>query len=117
MAEIKLSIKKRFFNEVYLPYLSNPERLTIFYGGAGSGTSVFAVQRQIIKSLKSQRKVLVVRQVTATLRDSIFAEFQSQLSRFGILDQCKVISSLLTIELPNGSQFLFKGMDKIGLSI
>ena len=117
MAEIKLSIKKRFFNEVYLPYLSNPERITIFYGVAGSGKSVFAVQRQIIKSLKSQRKVLVVRQVTATLRDSIIAEYQSAISKFGLSDKCKIVSSLLTIELPNGSQFLFKGMDKIGLSI
>ena len=33
MAEIKLSIKKRFFNEVYLPYLSNPERLKIYLSG------------------------------------------------------------------------------------
>ena len=71
----------------------------------------------LIKALESPRKMLVIRKVTATLRDSIFAEFQSALSRFGIYDPCKVVSSLLTIELPNGSQLIFKGMDKIGLSI
>ena len=117
MANIKLNIKKRFFNDVYLPYLSNTERVTVFFGGAGSGKSVFAVQRQLIKSLQSPRKCLVVRQVTATLRDSIFAEFQSALSKFGIIDQCKIVTSLLTIELPNGSIFLFKGMDRMGLSM
>ena len=119
MANIKLNIKRRFFNEAYLPYLKTNERVNVFYGGwrAGSGKSYFAVQKMLIKALESPRKMLVIRKVTATLRDSIFAEFQSALSRFGIYDQCKVVSSLLTIELPNGSQLIFKGMDKIGLSI
>ena len=117
MANIKLNIKKRFFNEAYLPYLETTERVNVFYGGAGSGKSYFAVQKMLIKALESPRKMLVIRKVTATLRDSIFAEFQSALSKFGIYDQCKIVSSLLTIELPNGSQLIFKGMDKIGLSI
>ncbi|MCI7204948.1 MAG: phage terminase large subunit [Clostridium sp.] len=65
----------------------------------------------LIKALESQRKMLVVRKVTATLRDSIFAEFQSAISKFGLSDKCKIVSSLLTIELPNGSQLIFKGLD------
>ena len=85
--------------------------------GAGSGKSHFVVQQMLIKALESQRKMLVIRKVTATLRDSVFAEFQSAISKFGLYDQCKIVSSLLTIELPNGSQLIFKGMDKIGLSI
>ena len=117
MANIKLNIKKRFFNEAYLPYLKTKERVNVFYGGAGSGKSHFVVQKMLIKALESQRKMLVVRKVTATLRDSIFAEFQSAITKFGLYDKCKIVSSLLTIELPNGSQLIFKGMDKIGLSI
>lgn len=113
MANIKLNIKKRFFNESYLPYLKTTERVNVFYGGwrAGSGKSHFVVQKMLIKALESQRKMLVVRKVTATLRDSIFAEFQSAISKFGLYDKCKIVSSLLTIELPNGSQLIFKGMD------
>lgn len=117
MGNIKLNIKKRFFNEAYLPYLNNTERITVFYGGAGSGKSYFAVQKMLIKALKEPRKILVIRKVTATLRDSIFAEFQSAIRKFGLYDQCRIVTSLLTIELPNGSQFIFKGMDKIGLSM
>ena len=30
---IKLNIKKSYFNEGYLPYLNNTERFTVFYGG------------------------------------------------------------------------------------
>lgn len=83
--------------------------------GAGSGKSYFVVQKMLIKALESPRKMLVIRKVTATLRDSIFAEFISAISKFGLYNECKVITSLLTIELPNGSQFIFKGLDKIGL--
>ena len=111
MANIKLNIKKRFFNEAYLPYLETTDRINVFYGGAGSGKSHFVVQKMLIKALKSPRKMLVVRKISATLRDSIFAEFQSAIRKFGLYDQCKIVTSLLTIELPNGSQFIFKGID------
>jgi hypothetical protein len=33
MANIKLNIKKRFFNEAYLPYLETTDRVNVFYGG------------------------------------------------------------------------------------
>lgn len=113
--EIKLNIKARFFNEAYLPYLYfNPKgksRIMAFYGGAGSGKSVFVVQNTILKALASKRRVLVVRKVGNTIRDSIFKEYKQALSQFGLLDKCSVKESYLTITLPNGSEFLFKGME------
>ncbi|WP_369124841.1 phage terminase large subunit [Bacillus cereus group sp. TH153LC] len=94
-----------------MPYLKIPERLLVLYGGAGSGKSVFGVQRSVIKCLKEKRKVLVVRKVTNTIRESIFAEFKKCLSSFGLYDHCKITESNFTIKLPNGSEFIFKGMD------
>jgi len=88
--QINITIKKRFFNECYLPYLNIKERLLVLYGGAGSGKSVFGVQRSVIKLLKNKRKMLVVRKVTNTIRESIFAEFKKALSTFGILEHCKI---------------------------
>lgn len=82
-----------------------------FYGGAGSGKSVFVVQNTILKALASKRRVLVVRKVGNTIRDSIFKEYKQALSQFGLLDKCNVKESYLTITLPNGSEFLFKGME------
>ena len=32
--EIKISISKKVFNDVYIPYLGNTDRYLIFYGGA-----------------------------------------------------------------------------------
>lgn len=110
--EINLKIKKSFFNEAYLPYLENKERITVFYGGAGSGKSVFAVQKMIIKLMKNPgRTCLVCRKVSASIRDSIFAEYKTQLARFGILEYCEVITTTMQIHLPNGSSFIFKGID------
>ncbi|MEH7464566.1 PBSX family phage terminase large subunit [Bacillus thuringiensis] len=94
-----------------MPYLERPERFMVLYGGAGSGKSVFGVQRAVIKLLKDQRKMLVIRKVTNTIRESIFAEFKKILSQFKLLDECKVSESNFTIKLPNGSEFIFKGMD------
>ena len=54
------------------------------------------------------RKCLVVRKVDATLRDSCFALFKDILSQWKIYDQCKINKTDMTIELPNGSIFLFK---------
>lgn len=57
------------------------------------------------------RKCLIVRKVNATLKDSVFALFKSILSEWQIYDECKINKTDLTIELPNGSSFIFKGMD------
>lgn len=84
----------------------------MFYGGAGSGKSHFVVQKMIFKYLKfSNRKCLVIRKVGNTLRDSIFALFKSVLGDWQLYSDCDVRETLLTIGLPNGSQFIFKGLD------
>jgi phage terminase large subunit len=66
----------------------------------------------VLKYLKyPNRKCLVIRKVGATLRDSIYALFKTVLGDWKIYDRCEVKDSLLTIILPNGSQFIFKGLD------
>lgn len=113
MANTKFKISKKCFNEVYLSQLENyNSRFNVFYGGAGSGKSHFAFQKLILKYLKyGNRKCLVVRKVSNTLRDSCFALVKSILSDWQLYDQCKINKTDLTIELPNGSHFIFKGMD------
>lgn len=119
----KLTIKKRFFNKAYLNY-ELPDgnkvnlldhyktRQIVLYGGAGSGKSRFGVQRTVLKAMKyKNRKFLVIRKVTSTIRESIFAEFKGVLSQFNVLSYCKVSESNFVIKLPNGSEFIFKGMD------
>lgn len=109
---IKLNIDKKVFNDVYYPYLYDySHRYEVYYGGAGSGKSVFVCQKLIVKACTQKRKVLVIRKVASTLKDSVFDLFLTTLSRWGLLPYCKVNQSNYSIKLPNGSQFLFKGLD------
>lgn len=113
MANTKFKISKKCFNDVYLPQLENyKDRFNVFYGGAGSGKSHFVFAKMVFKYLKyPNRKCLVVRKVSNTLRDSCFALVKSILSDWQLYEQCKINKTDLTIELPNGSHFIFKGMD------
>ena len=109
---MNIKISKNIFNDAYLPYLkSYDKRFEVYYGGAGSGKSVFITQKLLFKYLAMEgRKCLVVRKVDATLRDSCFALFKDVIAKWGIYDQCKINKTDMTIELPNGSIFLVKGL-------
>lgn len=45
------------------------------------------------------------------MKDSVFALFKSTISNWNIYNDCKINKTDLTIELPNGSSFIFKGLD------
>lgn len=112
MAQVKLCIKKRMFNEVYLPYLLDyRRRYEVYYGGAGSGKSVFVAQKIVIKALKRKRKILAIRKVGRTLKDSVFQLFIDTLKKFNVYNDCQINLTTYTITLPNGSIILCKGMD------
>ncbi|WP_096348678.1 PBSX family phage terminase large subunit [Anaerotignum propionicum] len=99
-------------NGAYLPYLGNyKNRTEVYYGGAGSGKSVFVAQKTAIKALRGKRKILVIRKVARTLKDSCVDLMKQTLNGLGVWDKCKFNKSTSDIELPNGSLFLFKGMD------
>lgn len=111
--DIKIQIDSSIFNAAYLPQLEQyDKRINVYYGGGGSGKSHFVVQKMIYKYLKyPNRKCLVVRKVGNTLRESIYALFKSILSDWQLSEKVKCVDTLFTITLPNGSQFIFKGLD------
>ena len=55
--------------------------------------------------------MLVIRKYGTTLRDSVFQLFMDTLKKWQLLQYCKINLSNYTITLPNGSMFLFKGLD------
>ena len=84
--------------------------MIVEYGGAGSGKSHFVVQKMIIKGLREKRRILVVRKVGRTLRESIFKLFQRVLSP--IRPAVRSINKTdMTITLVNGTEFIFSGLD------
>ena len=113
MSNTAIKISKKIFNTVYLPYLTDySKRDEIYYGGAGSGKSVFIAQKLVIKLLNDDnRLLLVVRKTQATLRDSCFSLFKSILYDWHIAEECNINKTNLEITLPNGSRIIFKGID------
>ena len=107
-----LHLHNEIFNTAFRKYLTDYlHRYEVYYGGAGSGKSVFIAQKILVKALRSKRTVLIMRKVGATLKDSVWALVIDMLSKFQILAYCRTNKSTFTIELPNGSTLLFKGMD------
>lgn len=114
---IKLNFKdpKRVFNKPVYDSLNDYSNFTeIWFGGAASGKSHGVVQKVVLKALKQwkyPRKILFLRKVGTSVKESIFEDVIIRLSEWKILPFCKVNKSNYEITLPNGSVFLFKGMD------
>lgn len=111
---MEITIDREIFNEAYLPYIFDyNKRYEVFYGGAGSGKSHAVVQKLICKCLIDKRRVLVVRKVARTLRNSCLALFQQILSDWGLTHLYKVNLSSLTLTFTNGSEILMVGCDDV----
>lgn len=109
---LQLNLKKSIFNDTYYPYLfSYSDRYEIYYGGAGSGKSHFITQKLLLKCLAEKRKLLVIRKVGRTIKDSVFQLFLDILAQFRLTSYCSINRTTFTIELPNSSIILFKGLD------
>lgn len=117
MKKINISIKNpsRVFNKHIYDKLNDYSTFTeVHYGGASSGKSHGVIQKVVYKACqnwKHPRKILFLRKVGATVYDSIFEDVKQCLESWGLLDSCKVNNSAYRIELPNGAQFIFKGLD------
>lgn len=109
---MKLKLKKSLFNDIYYPLLFDyKHRYEVYYGGAGSGKSVFIAQKLILKALDNKRKVLIIRKYGTTLKDSVFQLVIDTLKRWKVYQYCKINLTTYTITLPNESMILFKGLD------
>ena len=109
--KLEINISKSQFNKKYLPYLTRGERYQVFYGGAGSGKSYFIATKLILDLMSNKQTLLVVRQTFASIRDSVYEEIVSALTRMKLLDHVKISLTTLKISFPNGSKIIFKGAD------
>lgn len=114
MINLNFPKPQKVFNKQIYDSLTDYSKFTeVWYGGASSGKSHGVVQKVVLKSLmawKHPRRVLWLRKVDRTIKDSIFVDVKECLSTWGLLDKCKINQTNYTITLPNGAEFLFKGM-------
>ena len=95
----------------------------LLIGGYGSSKSYQTATKLILKCLQETRKVLVVRDVYESMRESCFDLFVEILTDMHLLASAdnkvdrltKVQSKTTPLELkfPNGSRIIFKGLDNV----
>jgi len=110
--KIELNIDKKMFTPKFFPLLNDySNRIEIYMGSAGSAKSYFITQKIILKALKSKRRVLVARRYGNTNRNSTFATFKSIIAAFKLTEHCKIRETDMYIQLANGSEIIFIGLD------
>jgi phage terminase large subunit len=96
----------------FLPVFNARQRYVLAYGGAGSGKSWSVAQMMILRCcLDPGIRVLGIRKVARTIKQSMWTRVVSQLGEWQQLSKCKVNLSDQTIKFPNGSEMLFVGLD------
>lgn len=100
-------------NDKYKVYLESNNWLQIFFGGSSSGKSVFLAQRTVRDILKGGRNYLIIRNISNTLRDSVFNEIRKAITEWEVKDYFTIRVTDMLITCKNGYQIMFKGLDDV----
>ena len=113
--DIQKEVNPRFENFIF----DWDYKQQLLLGGYGSSKSYHIAFKIILKCLQEKRKVLVIREVYETIRESCFDLFEEILDDIGMLADNgrqlnKVHSKIspMSFSFPNGSKIIFKGLDK-----
>lgn len=110
--EVDLNSLPELTNDCYYPLYWNTSRYLVLYGGAGSGKSVFAAQKWLVRLLSEDKhKLLVVRKIAKTIRNSVFAELRGLINAWDLGALFKINKSDMEITCINGNSIIFAGID------
>ncbi|MFA6204295.1 MAG: PBSX family phage terminase large subunit [Gallionella sp.] len=112
-ADVSVNIPRGTYNAVYYPYFNNYSRTQIFFGGSGSGKSVFLAQRAIYDVMRGGRNYLICRQVGRTIRGSVFTELVKVIGAWGVSALFTINKTDMVITCVNGYQIVFIGLDDV----
>lgn len=107
----KVKIGLEIFNQAYVQHLNNLARTQVFYGGSGSGKSVFLAQRCVYDLMNGGRNYLICRQIGRTLRGSVYTEICKVIEDWGVSKLFTIGKSDMLITCSNGYQVIFVGLD------
>lgn len=104
---------ERQINNHFIDYIQDWSHYEYFLlGSYGSSKSFNTAIKLILKSIQEKRKILVVRKVFATLKDSCYEDLKEAISFLELDDYFLINKSPLQITCKiTGSVFLFRGMD------
>ena len=103
-----LKMKRHFYNVLQ----DNDFDILLMIGGYSSGKSFTGFLKTALLATKEKRKILVVRKVYSTLKDSCYEDLKEAFDTLGVRKKWKLIKSPYEAEnIKNGSKIIFKGMD------
>lgn len=85
MATIINIKKEKKFLPCYQPYVEDySKRYNVYYGGRGSGKTIFVMDKLLLKGLKEKRTILLMRKTTASCKFSVWKELKAAVDRFNL---------------------------------
>lgn len=111
---LKIEVDPRVFTEIFWKVKKSITRFVISFGGAGSSKSYSQSQIELAESLERKHKILVVRKVAATLRQSVFALLKKQIIEWNMSHIWKINKSDMSfVNLINRSEIILMGLDDV----
>lgn len=109
--KLTLNIDEDIFSDVYWKINDVDTRFLVLFGGGSSGKSISVAQRSIIKGLRKKKRILYIRKVEKTIKESTFNDIKKWLNEFNLKPYYRATVSPPNIYLANGTEFLFRGLD------
>lgn len=114
MAKITINInKEKLFLPCYQPYIEDYScRYNVYYGGRGSGKTIFVFQKLLLKGLKEKRTILLMRKTTNNCKFSVWKELKEAVERLKLTQYFTFYESdYSAICKLNGTTFKCLGLD------
>jgi phage terminase large subunit len=105
-----------FVNPSHKDFFTSNTYYLVSYGGAGSGKSYSAMQKEIVRALQTKEKTLFLRKVARTLRHSVYSLILQIMHDVGFVKglHYETNKTDMTIHfLSSGSEFVFQGLDDV----
>lgn len=110
---MKLNISYKRFNPNYFhlrkAMKDSSIRNIFLQGGSSSAKTVSVVQAIVLDTIQTGDSTLILRKVGASISDTIYNDFKTEIKRFGLTCMYEVVQNL--IRCSNGAVIRFKGLD------
>lgn len=102
-------------NDAYYPLLEDTNRYEILYGGSGSGKSVFASQKVVLRCVgENKHRLLCIRKVANTLRSSVYQILIDCITDLGLRAEFEINKTEMRFtHTPTGNEILLAGLDDV----